>query len=178
VEYTLTVLLRRDPARDRQEKRIAFEGYDILWPDGSPISVGFDAFCRQGQRLLGLRRCLAGCPERLVDLVRMPVASCEEPFTRLPGHRVRRLCLRRTGQQGRLHFLDGTPTTIVLDLDLDEPRVLQWFGLPALGDGECRWFDLAARSVEPARLGIDGAPLMSGPVAAAEPGMGYLTVGG
>ena len=48
--------------------------------------------------------------------------------------------------------MDGTPTTIVLDLDRDEPQLLQWFGLPDLGDGESGWFDLAARSVEPARL--------------------------
>ena len=64
MEHTLTVLLRRDPTRDRQENRIAFEGYEMLWPDGRPISVGFDAFCRQGQRLLGLGRYLAGCSER------------------------------------------------------------------------------------------------------------------
>jgi len=156
VEHTLTVLLRRDPTRDRQENRIAFEGYEMLWPDGRPISVGFDAFCRQGQRLLGLGRYLAGSPERLVDLVRIPLVDPKEPFNRLPGHRVRRLCLRRTGRQGRLHFVDGTPTTIVLDLDRDEPQLLQWFGLPDLGDGESGWFDLAARSVEPARLEMAG----------------------
>jgi hypothetical protein len=147
VEHTLTVLLRRDPSRDRQENRIAFEGYEMLWPDGRPISVGFDAFCRQGQRLLGLGKYLAGCSERMVDLVCMPLADRQAPFNRLPGHRVRRLGLRRTGKQGRLYFLDGTPTTIVLDLDRDEPRLLDWFGLPDLGDGECRWFDLAARGV-------------------------------
>jgi len=148
VEYTLTILLRRNPARDRQERGIAFEGYEIRWPDGSPVGVGFDAFCKQGQRLLGLRRCLAGCSERLVDLVRIPLTGCDAPVTRLPGHRVRRLCLRRSGRQGRLHFLDGTPTTIVLDLGRDEPRVLRWFGLAALRDGEECWFDLAARSAE------------------------------
>ena len=147
MEHTLTVLLRRDPTRDRQENRIAFEGYEMLWPDGRPISVGFDAFCRQGQRLLGLGRYLAGCSERVVDLVCIPLADRQAPFNRLPGHRVRRLCLRRTGRQGRLYFLDGTPTTIVLDLDRDEPRLLDWFGLPDLADGESRWFDLAARGV-------------------------------
>ena len=152
MESTLTVLLRRDPSRDRRESRIAFEGYEILWPDGRPISVAFDAFCRQGQRLLGLGRYLTGSQERVIDLVCTPLAGREAPFTRLPGHRVRRLCLRRTGRHGRLYFLDGTPTTIVLDLDRDEPRLLQWFGLPSLGDGESRWFDLAARSVETERL--------------------------
>jgi hypothetical protein len=147
VEHTLTVLLRRDPTRDRQENRIAFEGYEMLWPDGRSISVGFDAFCKQGQRLLGLGKYLADCSERVVDLVCIRLAGRQAPFNRLPGHRVRRLCLRRTGRQGRLHFLDGTPTTIVLDLDRDEPRLLDWFGLPDLGDGESLWFDLAARGV-------------------------------
>jgi hypothetical protein len=69
-------------------------------------------------------------------------------LTRLPGHRVRRFCLCRSGRQGRLHFLDGTPTTILLDLDCDEPHVLWWIGLPGLGDGDAGWFDLAACSVE------------------------------
>src|SRR5260370_3388412 len=90
VEHTLTVLLRRDPSRDRQENRIAFEGYEMLWPDGRPISVGFAAFCRRGQRLLGLGRYLAGCSERVVDLVCIPLADRQAPFNRLPGPPLRR----------------------------------------------------------------------------------------
>src|SRR5262249_50637420 len=146
--HTLRLLLQRDPSRDRQEQQVAMEGYEVLWPDGRPVSVGFDAFCKQGQRLLGLGSHLNGCRERLVDMICVPVACREERITRLGGHRVRRFCLRRTGRQGRLHFLDGTPTAIFLDLDRDEPRLLHWFGLPGLQDGEVRWLDLAARSVE------------------------------
>jgi hypothetical protein len=65
----------------------------------------------------------------------------------LPGARVRRFCLRRSGWQGRLHFLDGTPTTIVFDLDRDEQVMLDWVGLSGRADGEDQWFDLAARPV-------------------------------
>jgi hypothetical protein len=148
MERTLRLLLQRNPARDRQDQQVAFEGYEILWPDGRPVSVGFDAFCKQGQRLLGLGRHLNGCRERLVDMICFPLASRDDRMTRLAGHRVRRFCLRRIGRQGRLHFLDGTPTAILLDLDRDEPRLLDWFGLPALSDGEARWLDLAARTVE------------------------------
>lgn len=148
MERTLQVLLQRNPAHDRQDNQIAFEGYEMLWPDGQPLSVGFDAFCKQGQRLLGLGRHLAGRRERLVDLICVHLSDREQRMTRLAGHRVRRFCLRRSGRQGRLHFLDGTPTAIVLDLDRDEPQVLDWVGLPGLGDGEPRWFDLAARTVE------------------------------
>jgi hypothetical protein len=149
MERTLRLLLQRDPARDRHDL-VALEGYTVRWPDGRPLSVGFDAFCKQGQRLLGLGRHLNGCRERLVDLLCFPLAGREEHITRLAGHRVRRFCLRRSGRQGRLHFLDGTPTAILLDLDHDEPRLLEWFGLPSLTDGESRWLDLAARGVEPA----------------------------
>jgi hypothetical protein len=146
---TLRVLLQRDTERDRLDGPIPFEGYEVLWPDGRPLSLGFDAFCKQGQRLLGLSRHMNGHQERLLDMLCIHLADREEGMARLPGHRVRRFCLRRDGRQGRLHFLDGTPTAIVLDLDRDEPSVLEWVGLTTLEDGESRWFDLAARTAEP-----------------------------
>src|SRR5262249_21181068 len=148
-ERTLQVLFKRDPDRDRQEGRIPFEGYEVLWPDGRPLSVGFDAFCKQGQRLLGLGWHLAGRRERLVEVSCFPLAGRDGHPTRARGHRVRRFCLCRTGSKGRLHFLDGTPTALVLDLERDEPRVLHWIGLPALRDGDCGWMDVAARLAEP-----------------------------
>ena len=145
---TLRLLFRRDPSRDRQDKHIQFEGYQFLWPDGRRVNLGLDAFCKHGQRLLGLGRHLRGERERLVDLLCFPLADIEASITKLSGHRVRRFALQRHGRQGQLYFLDGTPTTIVLDLDRDEPPVLHWIGLPALLDGERQWFDLAARPVE------------------------------
>jgi hypothetical protein len=149
MERTLRVLLQRAPTRDRQDNQVPLEGYEILWPDGNPLSIGFDAFCKQGQRLLGLGQRLAGRQERLIDMIFVPLAGREEGMTRLPGHRVRRFCLRRSGREGRLHFLDGTATAIVLNLDRDEPRVLEWLGLTVLDDGGSHWFDLAACSVDP-----------------------------
>ncbi len=146
---TLRVLLRRDSTRDHVEEGISYEGYQFLWPDGRPLTVGLTALCKHGQRLLGLGRHMAGVRERLVDLIIYPLPDREAPLTRLPGHRVRRFSLRREGRQGRLYFLDGTPTTVVFDLDCDEARVLHWVGLPALRDGEHYWFDLAARPAEP-----------------------------
>jgi hypothetical protein len=145
---TLRVLLRRDLSRDHVQEGIPYEGYQFLWPDGRPLTVGLTAFCKHGQRLLGLGRHMAGARERLVDLIIFPLADGEAPLTRLPGHRVRRLSLRREGRQGRLYFFDGTPTTVVFDLDRDEARVLHWIGLPSLRDGERQWFDLAARPLE------------------------------
>jgi len=142
---TLRVLMRRDPSRDCQVGPTPLEGYAILWPDGQPLGIGFDAFCKQGQRLLGLGPYLSGCRERLVDMIYFPLAGLEEQMTRLPGHRVRRFFLLRGGRQGRLHFFNGTPTAIVLDLDRDEQEVLNWIGLP---DGEAAWFDIAARLAE------------------------------
>jgi hypothetical protein len=147
---TLTVLFRRDPRRDHRQGKVACEGYQMLWPDGRPVTVGIEGFCRHGQRLLGLGRHLAGLPERLIELLCYPLVSVEEPLTRLPGSRVRRLFLERSGNHGRLHFLDGTPTALVFDLARDEAAVLDWVGLPALGDGQRQWLDLAARTVEAA----------------------------
>jgi hypothetical protein len=145
---TLRVLCRRDSARDRVEDNIHYEGYSVLWPDGRPVAVGLTAFCKHGQRLLGLGRHLAGMRERLLDLIVFPLPDGEASLTRLPGHRVRRFSIQREGRCGRLFFLDGTPTTVVFDLDRDETPVLHWIGLPSLLDGERQWFDLAARPVE------------------------------
>jgi hypothetical protein len=149
---TLKVLFRRDPARDRSQEDIPFEGYQMLWPDGRPVTVGLDAFCRQGQRLLGLGRHLKGCTERLVNLIFFPRRDRDDDLVRIPGCRVRRFFLQRQGQIGRIHFLDGTPTAVVFDLDHDEARVLHWCGLPSLVDGQDQWFDLAARPEEHERM--------------------------
>ena len=72
----------------------------------------------------------------------------EAPIHRLPGHRVRRFFMERTGRQGTLHFMDGTATTVVFDMDHDDGRVLHFFGLTGLEDGDRSWFDLAATPVE------------------------------
>lgn len=157
---TLQILFRRDPSRDRAHNDIRFEGYEVLWPDGRPVAVGLDAFCKHGQRLLGLGKHLAGCNERLIELICFPLAQREANLTRLPGHRVRRFLLRRSGSQGRLHFLDGTPTASVFDLRSDEAPVVRWIGLDRLTDGGEQWFDLAARAVEsnvPPTVHVDSA---------------------
>jgi hypothetical protein len=154
---TLTVLFRRDPGRDRRHGNVSYEGYQMLWPDGRPVTLGIEGFCRYGQRLLGLGRHLAAQPERLIELVCYPLAGIEDPLTRLPGSRVRRVFLERSGSLGRVHFLDGTPTALVFDLARDEPAVLAWIGLPALGDGQRQWLDLAARTVESASPAAGGA---------------------
>jgi hypothetical protein len=147
---TLRLVFRRQPLRDHVENGIPFEGYDIFWPDGRTVRIGMSAFCKHGQRLLSLGRHLAGARERVLDLIVFPLPHNEAPLTRLPGHRVRRLSLRREGRQGRLYFFDGTPTTLLFDLDHDEPAVLHWIGLPRLKEGERQWLDMAACPVEPA----------------------------
>ena len=145
---SLNVLFRRDPSRDRQDNQIHFEGYQFFWPDGRPLAVGLDAFCKHGQRLLGLGRHLGGCQERLIEMICFPLRGREDDLNRLPGARVRRFFVERQGRQGRVHFMDGTPTAIVMDLDQDEESVLHWIGLAGLPDGGRQWFDLAARAVE------------------------------
>jgi hypothetical protein len=147
---TITLLFRRDPSRDKHSDSGQFEGYQPLWPDGSRVGVAMDAFCKHGQRLLGLGKHLVGCQEKLVRLICMPLAGRDSDLNRIPGHRVRRFYLHRQGQAGRLHFMDGTPTTAVFDLEQDEPRVLNWIGLAGVPDGEVQWLDLAAITVDSA----------------------------
>lgn len=146
---TLKVLFRRDPSKDRQRGTIHYEGYKIFWPDGCPVTVGLDAFCQHGQRLLSLGRYLSGFHERMVDLLLFPLEGREDDLTRLPGHRVRRFFIERQGRQGRIHFLDGTPTDAVFEVGRDESRVLHWIGLLDLAEGEHLWFDLAACGAAP-----------------------------
>jgi hypothetical protein len=151
---SLLVVFRRDPSRDRQGGPVQFEGYRPFWPDGRAVAVGLDAFCRQGRRLLGLDRELAGRPEGLVELICFPLRGVEDPLTRLPGHRVRRFFLERNGPRGRLHFLDGTATAAVFEIGQDEPLVLDWIGLPTLADGARQWLDLAARATPVAESAV------------------------
>lgn len=154
---SLTVLFRRDPSLDRNTEAIHFEGYNVFWPDGSPVAVGLDAFCKHGQRLLGLGKHLAGCRERLVSLVYLPLAGIDDDLNRVPGGRVRRFFIERQGAIGRVHFMNGTPTAVTFDLDRDEQRVLHWVGLPNLQDGERQWFDLAAVRVDTPALQLSCA---------------------
>jgi hypothetical protein len=145
---SITLLFRRDPSRDRQTETVHFEGYQPLWPDGQPVGISMDSFCKHGLRLLGLGKHLAGCQEKLVQLICMPLSGRDADLNRIPGHRVRRFYLQREGTVGRLHFMDGTPTTAVFELGEDEPRVLHWIGLPSVADGTSQWLDLAAITVE------------------------------
>jgi hypothetical protein len=107
-----------------------------------------DAFCTHGQRLLGLGKHLAGCHEKLVRLIFIPLDSREDALNRFPGHRVRRFYVHRQGALGRFHFMDGTPTTATFEIGRDEMKILNWTGLPTMQDGDIRWFDLAAVAVE------------------------------
>lgn len=145
---TLTLLFRRDPTRDRQKENILFEGYQPLWPDGGKVGISVDALCKHGIRLLGLGKHLEGCREKLINVICVPLSGRDDDLTRIPGHRVRRFFVERTGSLGRLHFMDGTPTTITFDKNLDDPRVVHWVGLNGLSEGERLWFDLAATAAE------------------------------
>jgi hypothetical protein len=147
MERTVRLLFRRDSSRDRLDDTIPFEGYQVLWPDGRALALNVDAFCKLGQRLLGLGKALQGCNERVIELICFFISTQEERITRLPGHRVRRFFIDRHGQQGRLHFMDGSRTAVVLDLDHDDPPILHLFGLGELEEGQRRWVDLAARTV-------------------------------
>ena len=145
---SVKVLFQRDPTKDLLSGKMFFEGYKLIWPDGRPVQVGVNAFCSYGQRVLGLGRYLKGSTEKFVELMCFPIQDRDQDMTKLPGHRVRRVYLERRGSKGTIHFIDGTPTAAVFDLNKDEPQVLHWIGLSSLRDGEQLWIDVAARLCE------------------------------
>lgn len=147
---TITVRFRRDATRDRRREDRPFAGYRMLWPDGREVDVGLEAFCRYGERLLGLDRHLAGAADGLIEVLCFPIADPAAPATRLPGRRARarRFFLERKGAQGRLHFIDGTPTEVNFVLGRDESRVVEWIGLAGTADGARICVDLAARPAD------------------------------
>ena len=83
----------------------------------------------------------------LMELTCFDLAGRDDDLTRLPGHRIRRVSLRREGWVGRIHFIDGTPTEVVFVLGRDEQTVLDWIGLSTLAEGEHRWMDVSSRPV-------------------------------
>jgi hypothetical protein len=57
-------------------------GYRMFWPDGRGAAVVLNAFCRHGERVLGLDRHLVDQPERLIDILCFPVGDLGERMTR------------------------------------------------------------------------------------------------
>ena len=145
---TLTLMFRGDPSKDRLEEKIPFEGYNILWPDGTAAELAIDALCKHGQRLLGLGKYLQGCNEKMIDMKFFPLKGKDDPLTRIPGHRVRRFYLHKQDNSGRVHFFDGTPTSVVTVIGRDEIEVVDWLGLGTMTENEIQWFDLAATPSE------------------------------
>ena len=145
---TLTLMFRRDPSKDRLEEKIPFEGYNILWPDGTAAELAIDALCKHGQRLLGLGKYLQGCNEKMIDMKFFPLKGKDDPLTRILGHRVRRFYLHKLDNSGRVHFFDGTPTSVVTVIGRDEIEVVNWLGLGTMTENEIQWFDLAATPSE------------------------------
>ncbi len=144
----LTLVFRRNPDHDGQQERIRYEGYHICWPDGRPVSLGFQRFCQQGSRLLGLGRRMQGKAEQLIEVGYHPVEGLEAPLTRPgPGIRCRRFFLERGDRRGKVFFFNGSPTEMEFDVDQDDRRVVDWLGLQQLQEGERSWFDLSARTL-------------------------------
>lgn len=126
--------------------------YQALWPDRTSMGPGLsECFptSKHFQRILGLPRILQGFAEKLVELRFFPLDSRDDDLHRIPGYRVRRFYLSRTGQVGRIHFMDGTPTDASYEIGHVDERFLLWLGLRDLADGQIQWFDLAATDLPP-----------------------------
>lgn len=146
----LVALFRRDPSKDAFTEKRVFEGYQICWPDGEPAGISLERFCQLGCRLLGLGKRMQGKAEQLVEMGVYPLADgLESPLTPTPpGVRCRRFYLLREKHLARVHFFNGSPTEVCFDTVHDDPCVLEWIGALDLPEGEQRWFDFTARTVE------------------------------
>lgn len=141
----LTLLFERDTSVDHEKGTIQYSGFRFYWPNGQPVRTALDKFCQRGVRFLFGRKGLEGTG-RLLSLVCLPIDGMDAPLPELPpGIRSRRFFLLRIGQQGILHFFNGTPTDVVFEVGKDDPTVLEWIGLTqALADNARAWFDLVA----------------------------------
>ncbi len=144
--HALTLRFVRNSSDDKQEDQIQFSGYDIFWPNGMRVNLSVSRFCQFGVRALFGRK---GPENSLLTMYLIPLAERDFPLPKLPrGIRARRLSLQRSGDEGRLLLVDGTPTEIVFNLAQDDERVLNWVGLRNLSDGGNQWYDLVVLPVE------------------------------
>ncbi|MCS7168387.1 MAG: hypothetical protein RMI91_13605 [Gemmatales bacterium] len=146
----LVVLFRRDPSRDTYSDNRVFEGYQICWSDGEPTRISLERLCKLGCRLLGLGKRMQDRQEQLVEMGVYPLPEgLEAPLTpTAPGVRSRRLFLLRDNHLVRVHFFNGSPTEVCFDPAHDDPTVLEWIGAIDLPEGEQRWFDFTARTLD------------------------------
>ncbi|MCS7015715.1 MAG: hypothetical protein RMJ19_01780 [Gemmatales bacterium] len=146
----LVALFRRDPSRDTYTEKRVFEGYQIFWPDGEPAGVSLERFCQLGCRLLGLGKRMQGREEQLVEMGVYPLPEgLDSPLTPTPpGVRSRRFYLMRENHLVRVYFFNGSPTEVCFDTVHDNPCVLEWIGALDLPEGEQRWFDFTACTLD------------------------------
>ncbi|GBD35409.1 hypothetical protein HRbin36_00521 [bacterium HR36] len=146
----MIALFRRDPSKDTYTEKRVFEGYQICWPDGEPASISLERFCQLGCRLLGLGKRMQGKQEQLVEMGVHPLpAGLDSPLTPTPpGVRCRRFYLQRENHLARVYFFNGSPTEVCFNTVDDDPCVLEWIGALDLPEGEQRWFDFTARTLD------------------------------
>ncbi len=140
-----TFLFVRDESKDNHIGRIKYQGYQILWQDGTKVGLALEKLCLVGARTV-LGRCNAQTCQKVEVGIHF-VGSREAPLTKLDGTRIRRLFIQKEDDRNaRIYFHDATPTEIVFDLEKDDRRVLNLFGLDAAHPPR-QWIDFASRTI-------------------------------
>ena len=148
----MALVFRRNESKDERIGGIEYTGYDLYWPSGSKVQgLAFDRFCKIGVRyILGRDK-----PEvAAVDVYFVPLAGRDDVLPRIPGARLRVLCLDRKDTQLQIFLSDDTPTDIVFDLERDEERMLAWLGARQVADGGRQWFGFYALRKELAEMTV------------------------
>jgi hypothetical protein len=142
---TITVQFKRNENYDAQKENIEYSGFDFLWQNGTPIKTGLDKFCQRGIKLFlgknGLNQ-----PNQLLELTVISINSENDPLPKT-NCRSRRFYIKRENEKGIIHFMNGTPTDVIFNEEIDEPEVLNWIGLtPKLKN--IAWFDMVVKTVD------------------------------
>lgn len=133
-------LFQRNQTNDHTNGKVRYSGFDVYWPDGSPVEAVLEKLCQHGVRTILGRRAVGDL--QLVELMIRPLSDRDAPLPpSRDGVRSRRFCLERQAKTGTIHFLNGVATDISFELGRDDPRVLRWIGLSDLRDGEQLWLD-------------------------------------
>lgn len=140
-----TFVFLRNESKDHAVGRVRYLGYNIFWPDGTRVGMALEKLCLVGTRTVLGRSQIQ--PRQHVEVKIHFVASREAPLTKLAGARTRRLCIQKENERNaRIYFHDNTPTDIVFDLENDDRRVLNLFGLDDARDTK-RWLDFTSRTL-------------------------------
>lgn len=137
----IDLLLRRNSSNDSTTGDVKYTGFDICWEDGQPVQMNLARLCGVGvSQIFGDQIPQAG--SFCVRYYLVPVENRAAPRLAVPRSlKPRRVYFERQGPLAALHLANGFCTDIAFHQN-DDPRILQWVGLPQMSQGQQQWADV------------------------------------